>query len=64
MRKYFWLMLIGLLITAFSATAYAVDLKASGMFRVDSNMFENIGQPDQAIFGPVNSDFQPGGGSF
>ncbi len=64
MRKYFWLMLIALLTVAFSATAYAVDLKASGMFRVDSDLFRNVAAPKKGIYGPIDSDFRPGGGAF
>ncbi len=66
MKKYFWLMLLGLLIVAFSATSYAADLKVSGYIRADSYLLRNVAETatDGGIYGPIASDFRPGGGAF
>ncbi len=72
MKKYFWLMLVGLLIVAFSATSYAVDLKAGGYIRFDSFLTKNDiggtgGDPingEGGLYGPVAADLQPDGGAF
>jgi hypothetical protein len=67
MKKYFWLMLFALLIIAFSATAYAADLKAAGYLRYSSLWFRNVPQGPTSsttgggnLFGPPESTMTPG----
>ncbi len=57
-------MLFALLIIAFSATAYAADLKISGILRMDSDWYKNVGATgkDSPIFGTIGSDFLPSTG--
>ncbi len=66
MKKYFGLMLIALLTIAFSATAYAADLKASGYIRMDSEYYRNVAATgvDSPVYGTIASDYLPNNAAF
>lgn len=65
MKKFIFLLVVGISILSFSITAYGqqLDFKGSGYIRVRSDLFQNIASTS-SFYGGLDSDFLPTGGAF